>query len=75
MILIITFLSETDFFYITYSFTGTVKPNVAPLPSLLFSPQISPSCAFTILLEIYNPNPVPWKDIDANFVNNLGTKS
>lgn len=25
-----------------------------------------------MFFEIYNPNPAPWNDLDANFVNNFG---
>jgi hypothetical protein len=28
-----------------------------------------------MLLQIYGPRPVPWKDFDANFVNSLGNIS
>jgi hypothetical protein len=49
--------------------------NVAPLPPVLFSAHILPPCASMILLEIYNPNPVPLSDFLVNFVNNLGNIS
>ena len=50
-----------------------LKANVAPLPSLLFSAQILPPCASTILLDMNNPRPVPlWSDFVANFENSLG---
>ena len=51
---------------------GRMKENFAPFPSSLFSAHIFPPWASTMLLQIYRPRPVPWKDFDANFVNSLG---
>lgn len=48
---------------------------MAPLPLTLFSAHILPPWASTILLEIYNPSPVPLSDFLVNFVNNLGNIS
>jgi hypothetical protein len=48
---------------------------VAPFPSWLFSAHIFPPWASIMLLEINNPNPVPEKDLVANFENNLGVIS
>jgi hypothetical protein len=42
-----------------FLFTGRLNVKVAPITSGLFSAHILPPCASTILLEIYNPNPVP----------------
>jgi hypothetical protein len=42
---------------------------------LLFSAQILPPWASTMLFEINNPKPVPESDFVANFVNNLGNIS
>jgi hypothetical protein len=39
-----------------------VKVNVAPFPSLLFSPHILPPWASTIFFEIKSPNPVPFSE-------------
>ena len=52
--------------------SGRLKLNVAPFPSVLFSAHILPPWASTILLEIYNPRPVPEKDFEANFENSFG---
>jgi hypothetical protein len=45
---------------------GKVNVKVAPLSPwiLLFSARILPPWASTMLLQIYNPNPVPEKDLD-----------
>jgi hypothetical protein len=40
---------------------------------LLFSPHILPPCASIIVLQIYNPKPVPLSVPVVNFVNNLGS--
>ncbi len=53
---------------------GNLNEKVAPLSSL-FSPHILPPCASIMLLQIYNPKPVPFSDPVVNFVNNLGSIS
>jgi hypothetical protein len=54
---------------------GRLNVNVAPLRPVLFSADILPPCASTILLEMYNPNPIPLSDFVTNLVNNLGNIS
>ncbi len=56
-----------------YLHKGILNVNVAPLlPSSLFPAEMVPPCASIILLEIYNPKPVPpVSDFVANFENNL----
>jgi hypothetical protein len=41
------------------AYKGSLKVNVAPFPSLLFSTQILPPCASIMLLEMNSPRPVP----------------
>jgi hypothetical protein len=60
---------------VVQSAIGNVNLNVAPLPSKLFSPQISPPWASTIFLQIYSPNPVPVLESPVvNFENNSDGK-
>ena len=51
---------------------GKLNENVAPFPSSLFLAQIFPPWASIMFFDMKRPKPVPWKDFDANFVNNLG---
>jgi len=52
-------------------YKGSLKVNVAPFPSLLFSAQILPPCASIMLLEMNSPRPVPVWDLVVNFVKSL----
>jgi hypothetical protein len=54
---------------------GRVNVKVAPFSSELFCAHMLPPCAFTILLQIKRPSPVPAKDFVANFENSLGNIS
>src|ERR671913_39952 len=66
--------------YSCVNLTDRLNENVAPsFPpplflwlKLLFLAHILPPCASTILLEMNRPKPVPFSDLVANFVNNLG---
>ena len=70
---VVKFERRSYFWVIAYFWAiGKPKLNVAPLPSELFSAHILPPWASTILLEIYNPKPVPEFDLVANLVNSLG---
>jgi hypothetical protein len=62
-----------DKFYNRSLSIGELNIKVAPLPLRLFSAQILPPWASTILLQIYNPKPVPFGDALTNFVNSLGS--
>jgi hypothetical protein len=49
------------------AYKGSLKVNVAPFLSLMFSAQILPPCASIMLLEMNNPRPVPVWDLLVNF--------
>jgi len=51
---------------------GRLNLNVTPFPSGLFSAQILPPWASTMLFEMNNPNPVPVCDLETNFVKSWG---
>src|SRR5436190_10510617 len=52
-------------------FNGKLKPNVAPLPLVLFAAHISPPCDSIIFLDRYNPKPIPFSDVVVNFSKSL----
>ena len=52
--------------------TGKIKEKLAPFSPSLFLAHILPPWASIIFLAMNRPRPVPWKDFEANFVNNLG---
>ena len=52
-------------------FAGRLKPNVAPLPLVLFAAHISPPCDSIIFLDRYNPKPIPFSDLVVNFWKSL----
>ena len=54
---------------------GRTMVNVAPLLSELLAAYNFPPCASIIFLEIYRPDPVPLRDLVANFEKSLGNIS
>jgi hypothetical protein len=56
-------------------YAGKLNAKVAPSPSGLFSAQILPPWASTMLFEINSPRPVPLSDFVENFVKSRGIMS